>query len=61
MGSKTSKHGKKPSTKQTRKQLSTAPRTEPVTEQLPTSRTESPDTDDGKSVDTKKLQSRFIL
>ena len=37
MGSKSSKHGKKPSTKQTRNQLSTSQRAEPVTDQLSTS------------------------
>ena len=51
MGSKSSKHGKKPSTVQTRKQLSTAQETAPITDSLPTSRTASPDTD-GKFVAT---------
>ena len=42
-------------------QLSTSQRDEPITDQLPTSGTASPDTDDGESVHTKKLLSRFIL
>ena len=45
MGSKSSKHGKKPSTVQTRKQQSTAQRAAPETDQLSTSQRTEPVTD----------------